>query len=295
MAYRICEGQNLVLNGDFEEYINCPHAFNDFDGYVSNWTSPTSGTPDFFNQCTTFSGVGVPNNNWGFQRAHSGIGYAGEIMWYGGDYREYIEVPLSSALTTNSCYHYEMYVSLAEKSQFTTSDISIYFSSFSITGANNLFAFTPQINSMAGFITDTLNWTLISGSYVATGGEQYLIIGNFKNNANSMTQLNTFGFLQEAYVYIDDVSLTLCTDLKEQNKNTELDIYPNPMKNQLNTSVNNNEPSEIILYDITSRIFLQQKFRNSVSLNTQQLAKGIYIYEIRNKNGVIKKGKVAKD
>ncbi len=67
------------------------------------------------------------------------------------------------------------------------------------------------------------------------------------------------------------------------------------MVNNLNIKINNNEQSEIILYDILSRKLLQQKFTNFISLTTGQLAKGMYLYEVRNKNGVIKKGKVIKD
>jgi hypothetical protein len=63
----------------------------------------------------------------------------------------------------------------------------------------------------------------------------------------------------------------------------------------LNVKTNNNEPLEIFLYDIASRKILKQKFINSISLNTEQLAKGIYLYEVRNKDGSCKKGKVVKD
>jgi uncharacterized protein YpmB len=77
--------------------------------------------------------------------------------------------------------------------------------------------------------------------------------------------------------------------------NESMVIYPNPMQDKLNIETLNNGVSEIILYDIASRKILQQKFTNSVTLNTEQLAKGIYIYEVRNKNGMIKKGKVVKD
>lgn len=76
---------------------------------------------------------------------------------------------------------------------------------------------------------------------------------------------------------------------------TDFNLYPNPFKSMLNINVNNNELSEIILYDITARKILQQEFTNSISLNTEQLVKGIYIYEVRNKNGLCKKGKVVKD
>jgi hypothetical protein len=79
------------------------------------------------------------------------------------------------------------------------------------------------------------------------------------------------------------------------SKNKEFILYPNPFNDKLNITINNNELSDIILYDITSRNLIQQKFTNSISLNTEQLAKGIYLYEVRNKSGVIKKGKVVKD
>ncbi|MEO8148060.1 MAG: T9SS type A sorting domain-containing protein, partial [Bacteroidia bacterium] len=72
-------------------------------------------------------------------------------------------------------------------------------------------------------------------------------------------------------------------------------IVPNPVTDKLNVTINNNQLSEIILYDITSRKILQQKFTTSTTLNTSQLAKGIYIYELRDKGGVVKKGKVVKE
>ena len=74
-----------------------------------------------------------------------------------------------------------------------------------------------------------------------------------------------------------------------------ISISPNPVTDKLNVILNNKELSEIILYDISSRKLLQKKFTNSVSLNTEQLSKGIYIYEVRDKNGLCKKGKVVKD
>jgi hypothetical protein len=40
---------------------------------------------------------------------------------------------------------------------------------------------------------------------------------------------------------------------------------------------------------------MQNNFVSSVSLNMEQLARGIYIYELRNKNEVIRKGKIVKE
>ena len=78
-------------------------------------------------------------------------------------------------------------------------------------------------------------------------------------------------------------------------QNAEYLISPNPFTNELTIKTSSNQLSEIIFYDIASRRLLQQTFFNSVNINTTPLSKGIYFYEIKNKNGVVKKGKVVKE
>jgi hypothetical protein len=84
-------------------------------------------------------------------------------------------------------------------------------------------------------------------------------------------------------------------NILEAIKENEFVLYPNPFEDKLNISVKENGQAEIILYDILSRRLSQKKFTNSTTLNTEQLAKGIYIYEVRNKNGVIQNGKIVKE
>jgi len=91
------------------------------------------------------------------------------------------------------------------------------------------------------------------------------------------------------------LNCSIALNINEQNQQKYFSLFPNPFSDQLNFTVNNNELSEIILYDIASRKLLHKKFTSAISLNTEQLAKGIYIYEVRNKNGVIKQGKVVKE
>ncbi|MCW3105342.1 MAG: hypothetical protein JWO09_3782 [Bacteroidetes bacterium] len=72
-------------------------------------------------------------------------------------------------------------------------------------------------------------------------------------------------------------------------------VYPNPFTGQLRISVESTqEPAEVILYDLTSRRVMYESFTSSVILNTEQLAKGIYIYQVRTGNTVLKSGKVIK-
>jgi hypothetical protein len=294
-----CEGQNLVPNGNFEGYSNCPTSYNQLDSVLS-WFNPTASSPDYFNQCASSSTVGVPYNAFGYQPAYGGGAYAGIVLWAYAitNRREYIEVPLLSPLIANECYHFEMYINLPEIDQYTSDAIGAYFSDTLISdfSTQEVLSFIPQINNATGNIPDTLNWTLVSGNFTAIGNESYLIIGNFKSDANTnATLVNNSGLYTNAYVYVDDVLLSLCTSLEGQNNSIAIRIYPNPVTDKLNISIQNNESSEIIIYDISSKKLLQQTFANSTSLNTERLAKGIYLYEVRNKNGLIKKGKIVKD
>jgi hypothetical protein len=81
----------------------------------------------------------------------------------------------------------------------------------------------------------------------------------------------------------------------ELNRQSLTRVYPNPFTNQIKVSSNYIGQIDFFLFDITSRKILQQTFANSTSLNTQDLSKGIYIYELRSKDGMIQKGKVVKD
>jgi hypothetical protein len=93
--------------------------------------------------------------------------------------------------------------------------------------------------------------------------------------------------------FCDTTSTTSISPVK--NFPISFSIYPNPFSDKLTVTSKTNQPFEITLFDITSRKLLQQQFTNSTSINTSHLSKGIYIYELRTKNGVIKKGKVVKE
>src|SRR3990172_5781652 len=58
------------------------------------------------------------------------------------------------------------------------------------------------------FISDTTNWVLVSGEFVATGAEKFMTIGNFYNDLNTNTQnVNPSATQNYSYYYIDDVSV----------------------------------------------------------------------------------------
>ncbi len=126
------------------------------------------------NACANPFPAGVPQNGVGYQQPHGGSAYAGCYFDGGGFYTEYFQVPLTQALTANVTYTFKMYVVLHDRSETATDDIGAYFSVTAPTSSglgyldgNPL----PQVfNAPGNVITDTLNWQLISGTYVASGG-----------------------------------------------------------------------------------------------------------------------------
>ncbi len=153
--------------------------------------------------------------------------------------------------------------------------------------------FLPQITH-TNFVTttNTSGWKLYSGNYTAHGGEHYLIIGNFKSDANTRKILayDSLGTVRATYIYIDDVSLSE----EDPDQKVLINVYPNPFINQLTVKVNNNLHNEFILYDTTARKIVREEFTGVITLNTSALAEAIYLYEVRNEFGLLHTGKVVR-
>lgn len=294
-----CKAQNLIPNGDFETYSSCPSALQQLQHCIG-WINPTFATPDYFNQCATIVQAQVPSNGYGFQYARSGNGYIGlvtERLTSTPSFREYAEIQLMSTLTAGNCYYFEMYISLSEHSLFTSENFGVYFSDTLIDGVGGTFnlPMLPQLDLNLGLFTDTLNWVHITGNYTASGSENYIIMGNFNDSSNTTTSsANIGGMYPWTYLYIDDVSLSPCTGINEYSKQ-EINIYPSPVLNKLTIESHYNGILDIVMYDLASLKVMQSSFEGSTAINTEGLAKGIYLYEIKNKNGVIKKGKIIKE
>ena len=219
---------NLVPNPSFEQYTNCPTTPGQIS-YATEWFQPyawmgsvASGSTDYFNACATgISGVSVPNNYLGTKIANSGSAYSG-IICFAPDtlnYREYIEVKLFSPMVKNQKYCVEFYVSLSDDSKFSIDAIGAYFSNDTLINDHSgsvtmpfLIQNSPQIsNPIGNLIANKTDWTKISGTYNANGGEQFITIGNFFDSTSINIQ-SEIGSSLWAYYYIDDVSVIECND-----------------------------------------------------------------------------------
>ncbi|HKR05208.1 MAG TPA: T9SS type A sorting domain-containing protein [Bacteroidia bacterium] len=302
--------QNLVTNNSFEIYSPCPASSSAINN-ATGW-STSQNSPDYFNACANgiTPAFGVPSNICGYQYAATGNAYIG-LLCYGSfagtlidDLREYGTGTLTQPLTVGTKYYVSLKVARMNMSSHAVDHIGAKFlltplSSLPIT--NNAQVYTTTV------VTDTLNWTIIQGSFIADSNYAYISIGNHFTDSNSTVlsmQPVTFGW--NAYYFVDDVcvsadSLTCYSPvgINEFSPSEWANLFPNPFSDKLNITIHDHELSEIILYDIASRKLLQQKFTHTVTLNTSQLAKGIYIYEVRNpdshRGGLVKKGKIVKE
>ncbi|HEA19555.1 MAG TPA: OmpA family protein, partial [Pricia antarctica] len=215
--------QNLIKNPSFEEFEQCPKKLGNFESDVVGWSTPTEGSTDYFNACST--AMGTPENFNGRQPAEFGLGYAGLYLYAAEDYREYLQAELIQPLKRGRVYEVSFFISLAERSDFAVREFGVLFAKNAMKIAirkvlsrahwyrqkENLYTYEEM--DTGNFITNQEVWTTVSTQFVAKGGEKYMILGNLKNNAR--TRKIEIGPLakQGAYYYIDQVEVKVANPI----------------------------------------------------------------------------------
>lgn len=276
----ISKGQNIVPNPSFEMLDSiCPLSY--FIQYSYLWESANTATPDIFDTC-----MGIPQNNCGYQFAHTGKGMGGIVTKGPNNYREYLEIKLDSALKDAHDYCVEFWISMGEYSQLATYPPQVYFSDTLINSPlQTVLNFTPQFMDTTAIITDTANWIKISGNFNSLCNCQYMLIGNFYDDANTDTMQIQSSYLS-AYYYIDDVVVTECNPagVKEQNKSLSIYVYPNPANDIIAVSTGNEKIKSIGLSDVYGRVVYKAKNVNThkQEINCGDLAPGTYFLQIQD-------------
>ncbi len=205
---------NLVPNYSFEDTVgvNCFYQMlieTPLSGgniFTRNWFTYKNMSTDFYNYCSnTFTsshpypnGASIPLNCYGYQSPHTGDSYIGMGLYlpFPDSVNHNVELAvtkLQHPLKVNTCYYGEMHYSLSNISGVTINQLGMLFTQS--TNTLNPFVFDNtskyQIQSDTNtFLSDTVGWTKISGTFMAQGGEQYLT-----------------GTSSANYVYVDDISL----------------------------------------------------------------------------------------
>lgn len=291
--------ENLVPNPSFEEYTDCPGGWASFG--VQNWFR-MNGTPDYYNVCSNNGclGGGVPCNQTGFQYAKDGNGYVGIITYQvvepsNINVREFVGVELISPLEQGKKYYVSLYTSLStleftEEAQIACAISNIGVKFTNTIGDNGSGAYVIPVNNIAHIycdtiISDTLNWTKISSSFIADSAYRYLTIGNHFDNAHTSVACTNTQQYTSAYYYID--ALSVSTDSTVGINNTSLDterieVYPNPATNIIN--INNTQLSNLfILFDSAGRKITEGELADGINMiDVSKYDRGLYFLQVDN-------------
>jgi hypothetical protein len=310
--FSTCFSQNLVPNPSFETNTGCPglvsqsvypSSVTDEVSKAYPWHMTTWGTSDYINSCAPGGMVDVPDNFAGFQYAYHGEAYAGMILQhvFTGGYREYISAPLLDTLIAGTTYYASMRVNWGgpveppipgfDSLELPTNRVGMYFSDGLPDTTGIVHTYIPVVaqvdNWVGNFIDDTLNWQMITGSFVANGDESYITIGNFYPDS----QCPPLGLNQtQIYVYVDAVCVSdqpndcdIYLSNRSLEKISDYDVFPNPTNGPLKIeSKNGDENAEIKILDLNGRIVFrtEEMSKNLIEVNLGFLEAGTYLVVI---------------
>jgi gliding motility-associated-like protein len=227
--------QNLIPNPGFET-ISTP-VKSRFAGNIEKaapWFPAGVGSPDLIK----------PNDNInGKQASAEGSNYTGIILYDADnkDFREYLEVKLTSTLEAGREYCLRFKASAADDSWVFTDELGLKLTPDSVRSKDwNVIDEAPTFKTRRyETISDTSNWIDFEFIFTANGTERFLTIGNFRNDASTLIQsANKDVWLRLAYLYLDDFYLGKCN--VNPNLTEPLDISPeNPREfEQINITEN---------------------------------------------------------
>lgn len=286
---------NLVINPSFENFTTCP-TFEDNIIQAIGWTSYKE-SPDYFNSCSV-SGLGTPTNLTGYQIPNSGVGYGGFFAYDNGasNAREIIGGALSQTLNIGQIYYVSANFALGEIKGISPkfipcNNVGIKFSTIAFS------TLTPvPINNFAHIysipiISDTMNWTKISGSFVADSNYKYIMIGNFFDDTNTDTIYRPLG--TRSYFFVDDIcvstnSLTcpIINSVVTHESILGINTFPNPAYSffyienvaHKNTKISITDPIGIELYKCFSE--------TNVQIDLSSFPSGIFYLKIQQDNNL---------
>ena len=100
---------------------------------------------------------------------------------------------------------------------------------------------------------------------------------------------NAYSDADADFIAIDDVKIDLASGIKNNTVENSINIYPNPVKDQLHINANMNIENIKVINAIGQVIVNQKIESQSHTLNTSNFNYGIYFIQIETKQGVVTK------
>lgn len=219
--------ENLIPNPSFEQIKKCPESIvyrYQFNRLVKHWSQPTFGSVLLFHPCGSRQ-LQVPLNYSGYQFPVAGKSYIrlNSYLTIMSNCRSFFQCKFSHRLHKDRIYYFEAKLSLTESGLRAVNSFGI-----ALNKRKRFNLFTRLLNQRRGlniensyddgFFTSFTEWMMVSGYYLAEGGEEYFIMGNFKDdeetgvisvespqqmiNGRPLKQFNTF---KMAKYYVDNV------------------------------------------------------------------------------------------
>lgn len=178
----------MIRNGSFEDVLHCPVNHSEFDKNVTSWFSPNIATPDLYARCSKSRRVSAEKNTMSRALPIHRDNYAGIILYQKGvkNYREYIATKLDSDLVKGQEYYFSCYVRVSELQPFCVDSLDVQFL-YEYKFQKNAYTYTKRSGSIFSIAlenSDSAQWKLVGFSFIATGAEKVLIIGNFETDIN---------------------------------------------------------------------------------------------------------------
>lgn len=307
-----CEAQNLVPNPSFEEFdtclYNCCFNVGDRPLYWNRWDQ----SPDYFHACAgDLAGVDtlmdVPWNGWTWQYAQDGEGYVGMTCFEPNDFRELVGAPLLEPLVVGQTYYVSFWVNTATEGSYwwarwACNNQGVLFTMHEHLWSGNTGAgpeFIPRNYAQVHHptvLTDTANWTHVSGSFVADSAYQYIVLGNFFDNAHTDTvHLNAQPSLAAYYLY-DAICVSQVPGECPMNISVA-EVCPGPIgirvveggQGLLVTGAQAGSTGWV--FDAGGRVVGHFDIDGSTVGNIHHLAEGVYVLRVVNADGEAWSGK----
>ena len=275
--------QNLIQNADFESYSGCPTGLGQVDSCTS-WHNVVASS-DYYNCSFLVFPTAFPTT----PVSYSGTGWMAFASY--GDANgsaEAIGQVLPQPLLPGNTYHLSYAVKKTNGGPY--SDIC---GGLAVYGSEN----TSLPNTFSTHISQNSDFSLLGTSN--TLQDTVWISESFSftcaDTVNSIVFTVAFAPSCSEYVFLDSLNLYSISTSVTEVENETVNVFPNPVRDNLNIQLNNKENTTFLLYDITGKKIIEHQFSDVLTLNLQQFSKGIYFYELKNSNSVFKQGKVIKE
>jgi hypothetical protein len=298
--------QNLVPNPSFEEYLECPFSTGELDNQLVDWFS-WQMSPDFFHPCSdVIDGfAGVPDNVWGSQFPISGDAYTAIITYedFNPEGREFIAAELTETLIIGHEYYLLFHVSLCdgglnEAQKCATNNLGLRFFKDPNYGVNGQGDGEFEVDNFAhlnrtDIITNDQNWIRIEGSFISDDNYNWVAIGNFFDDANTLTEILNDEMQCWGYYYVENVCVAQnaadCDYLlgfrEPSGQIEELVVYPNPTRDLITVRLERELITAITVNDLRGGVLFESAIipTNSTQLDLSSLPKGMYLLRVQTK------------